>query len=823
MKIRFLAAAVLALPLAAPASPTGMPSRSLHVTNAPAPVGLRAPWLAPDVTVVLQRPAEKSAVPPVNAGGRLPVGEVRPLAKAAEVTRWNAVPGGFVAELSATSEGALGLRVRLDLGTMPGAMQLRAMGTDGRVETMTVDPTFGNVAWTPWTEGATQAIELFTPVRPGNDGAIAIGAVVHFTQSPWEAKASGGAGVCTLESACAPDDTSLAPGVADGIGAVTKAVVLLSFMDGGGAFLCTGTLINTEKFPAAYLLTANHCIDNAASAASISTLWFSESAGNCQDQLPNLPAAPVQVLGGTQLVFTNYNVDSSLLLMNASPPSDAVYVGWNPARIANGASIVSVSHPKGDTSRYAIGSTVGLFRIDGYPQDEYGVRFSSGIIQGGSSGSGLFTLSGGQLELRGILTGTTVNQPDGMSCTDLNEDALYSRFEIFEPEIDPYIRSASQAPDDAPNRAQDLFAAKTDPATILDQRTSTFALDNRRIDYGGDLDVYRFALSAPAWVSAWSEGANLDTVGSILDSRGVSQEASDDAQASDNHFGVTRSLGPGTYYVQVGHWDAAGTGAYNLRMRADKVDTNYTALWWNAAESGWGLNINHQGNVVFATLFTYDPSGAPMWLVMSDGERQADGSYQGSLYRTTGPAFNAVPFSGAQVTTVGTMRIAFVDAGSGTLTYSYNGTTVTKAITRQLFSTQPTCTWSAFDRSFASNYQDLWWNPAESGWGVNITHQGNILFATLFTYAANGQGMWLVMSDGELGSGGAYSGALYRTSGPAFNASPWAPASVVQVGTMSFSFIDGNSATMTYSVDGVQVTKQIKRQVFGPIKTQCES
>ena len=36
-------------------------------------------------------------------------------------------------------------------------------------------------------------------------------------------------------------------------------------------------------------------------------------------------------------------------------------------------------------------------------------------------------------------------------------------------------------------------------------------------------------------------------------------------------------------------------------------------------------------------------------------------------------------------------------------------------------------------------YQGLWYNPSEAGWGMNTTHQGNILFATLFIYAAEDQ------------------------------------------------------------------------------------
>ena len=36
----------------------------------------------------------------------------------------------------------------------------------GRVETMTVDPAFGATAWTPWTDGPAQAIEVFSRTQP---------------------------------------------------------------------------------------------------------------------------------------------------------------------------------------------------------------------------------------------------------------------------------------------------------------------------------------------------------------------------------------------------------------------------------------------------------------------------------------------------------------------------------------------------------------------------------------------------------------------------------------------------------------------------------
>ena len=44
-----------------------------------------------------------------------------------------------------------------------------------------------------------------------------------------------------------------------------------------------------------------------------------------------------------------------------------------------------------------------------------------------------------------------------------------------------------------------------------------------------------------------------------------------------------------------------------------------------------------------------------------------------------------------------------------------------------------------------SNYEGLWWNPAESGWGINFAHQGDQIFATWYTYDTAGRAWWLSM------------------------------------------------------------------------------
>ncbi len=54
--------------------------------------------------------------------------------------------------------------------------------------------------------------------------------------------------------------------------------------------------------------------------------------------------------------------------------------------------------------------------------------------------------------------------------------------------------------------------------------------------------------------------------------------------------------------------------------------TSYQGLWWNSpagSESGWGINLTHQGDVLFASWFTYGADGNPLWIIMANGEKTA--------------------------------------------------------------------------------------------------------------------------------------------------------------------------------------------------------
>ena len=786
-----------------------------------APLGFRAPSMAAESVTLPAPKASDAAAVASDVRGPQKIGDLRPLAKAASLARWEAVDGGFVARIRAESAGAEGLRVRLDLGTVPGAMEVRVQGSGSdRIETHVVDPMLGNETWTPWTEGSSQLVEVFSAVAPAA-AALSVGAVVHFTASPF-AKAAFS---CTLSTACTSGDPTLDAQIEER----KKSLVRIVFVNGTSAFVCSATLIDTPRNPAPYVITANHCIDSAPVARTITTFWFYESTPCGPPPLVTNPGS-VQQAGGMEYVFSNPNVDSTLLLANQAPPAGATYAPLNTAPVADDTPVVSVSHPAGDTSRWATGTMLGESRLPTgivysieLPYNIYAVQMTRGMTQGGSSGSGLFVRNNGRLEHAGVLSLGDLSA----TCDSPLKLSFYARLADFYPMMSQYIGASSPGADDAPNRQQDVSTFVSSQPIDLMGGPVTFS---RRIDYPGDIDIYRFTLASPAIVTAYTQSGQ-DLVATFLDASGIALEANDDAQfvanpalqLGRNDAGITRQLLAGTYFLQVGHWEPAGTAPYSVVLRADPLQNNHTSLWWNAAESGWGINVNHQGDIVFATLFTYDEGGAPMWLVMSRGDRQPDGSFSGPLYRTTGPAFNASPWGAVTPTQVGTMRLAFnVSSSSATLTYSVNGRSVTKTISRQVFKTLPECGWSYFDRSIEENFQDLWWNPAESGWGLNLAHQDDTLFGTLFTYLPNGQGQWLVMSNGARVGEGRYSGPLYRTRGPAFDASPWSAVTLTQVGTMSLDFSDGNAGTVTYSIDGITVTKSIERQVFAGLKTRCE-
>ncbi len=155
-----------------------------------------------------------------------------------------------------------------------------------------------------------------------------------------------------------------------------------------------------------------------------------------------------------------------------------------------------------------------------------------------------------------------------------------------------------------------------------------------------------------------------------------------------------------------------------------------------------------------------------------------------------------------------------------------SGSRISKSVTRQVFAAPvPSCV-AGGGPGAQPNYQDIWWaSPAgsESGWGVYVTHQGDNLFVTWFTYGADGKALWLVASNVTRTVSGTYSGTLYRTWGPPFNAQPWnaSQVSAMPVGSVTLAFSDAAHGQFTSTAMGVTQSKPIIRQAFSSPATAC--
>lgn len=126
-----------------------------------------------------------------------------------------------------------------------------------------------------------------------------------------------------------------------------------------------------------------------------------------------------------------------------------------------------------------------------------------------------------------------------------------------------------------------------------------------------------------------------------------------------------------------------------MSFTVDTTGSAITGLWYNANESGWGVTLTHQYDVMFVTMFVYDNTGNPIWYVAS-GCAVSGAGCSGPLYKVTGGQTATTTWNGlATAASVGTVTLAFTDTNTGTMSYTINGANGSKAITRQVFRTSP--------------------------------------------------------------------------------------------------------------------------------------
>ena len=122
----------------------------------------------------------------------------------------------------------------------------------------------------------------------------------------------------------------------------------------------------------------------------------------------------------------------------------------------------------------------------------------------------------------------------------------------------------------------------------------------------------------------------------------------------------------------------------------------------------------------------------------------------------------------------------------------------------------------ALATSFSTDQSDLYYIPTESVWGMQLVQRGNVIFATLFVYGPSTAPTWYVATMGPTGALFQWTGDLYATTGPWFGTIPFDPTTVTvtKVGTMTWTAQTGNTGNVSYSVNGVMVSKNVVRQAL---------
>jgi hypothetical protein len=146
----------------------------------------------------------------------------------------------------------------------------------------------------------------------------------------------------------------------------------------------------------------------------------------------------------------------------------------------------------------------------------------------------------------------------------------------------------------------------------------------------------------------------------------------------------------------------AGNGSFDAAAPVDRTfaiqssatvtpNANYSGWWWNASESGWGINLtqNPANSKVFAALFAY---GAPATgatsspglfytIIIKPAGWTTPNSFDADVTSYTGPNFRTSTFPQGSIGSKaeGTARVTFTSATAGTIVFTWaDGTTQTK-------------------------------------------------------------------------------------------------------------------------------------------------
>jgi lysyl endopeptidase len=254
-------------------------------------------------------------------------------------------------------------------------------------------------------------VEYDEPLKSIFLGDLNITSVNHDYKNAFGTRPLGESGLCNLDVNC----TEAVPYM------VEKQAIVDLIVD--GRELCSGTLINnTSQDKTPYLLTAGHCIQNAADAQK-TIFCFNYESPACSNGESSLNGYADQTLSGAVLKARSDSLDFALIQLETPPPATyrPYYAGWN-RTTAIPSSTVAIHHPNGDVKKLSKDNdapTIGSYDSNFIKNGFWIIgKWEIGTTEAGSSGCGLFNQD---KKLIGTLTGGTA------TCNDPTND-LFSKF-----------------------------------------------------------------------------------------------------------------------------------------------------------------------------------------------------------------------------------------------------------------------------------------------------------------------------------------------------------------------------------------------------------
>lgn len=389
-----------------------LPSRRLGVTDTVIPE-VRLPEV--DIEALLREDAE-AASGPFPMRQRIGIGRELSF-DAASGNWWDMAERGrlFIADIAAS--GAAGVRVHLTGIDLPAGAELvlysPAGASDPRVgssQPSFLDPSGERDLWTGTFFGERVRIEYYEPAEL-TTGVLPfrVEELQHLYHDPLAREFTGlekAAGPCHNDVSCYPDWSSVAAGTAR-----------IVFVKDSSSYVCTGQLLNNKTSDLAPLfLTANHCVSSQGVAQTVEFFWFYQTA-TCGGTPPSPNSVPRS--RGASLVGSAPSSDGSLLMAEGSLPEGLWWLGWNAGKIADRTASTGVHHPAGDFKRISFGTKVNAGEcpavgIDlGIGNRHLKIGWTDGTIEGGSSGSGIYTNA---LQLFGTASASPTSECAAIAC-----------------------------------------------------------------------------------------------------------------------------------------------------------------------------------------------------------------------------------------------------------------------------------------------------------------------------------------------------------------------------------------------------------------------